>query len=100
MGYRLQVEPDIFALIHDYVLEQRGQGHCLPKRDVDRIICWIEAAGSLDQLMLTLGEVLPKLFSKEQYAQRTIPASLSSVHKKVINQLTEFRQRNLSTVSY
>ena len=52
-------------LIAQFVLECRGQGHCLPYVDYEVIDEWLRHAADEDHLLMILGDVLPKFYGKK-----------------------------------
>lgn len=55
-------EPHGKELIAEYILECRGQGHCLPYVDYAVIDEWLRIAQDTDRLLLVLADVLPKFY--------------------------------------
>lgn len=68
--------------IAQYVLEFRGQGHCLPYHDYEIVKEWIVAiAGDHERLLLILSDVLPTYYDKPGRSQ---PPDLKGLRKKVL----------------
>lgn len=70
--------------IVDYILELRGQGHFLPYQDYEIVSGWIDAAGSEDDLLIVMSEILPEFFVVPAGSK---PRSLTSVNKRILKAL-------------
>lgn len=74
-----------------YVLEFRGQGHCLPYQDYEILKEWfLASAGDHDRLLLILSDVLPDYFNRPG---RNLPPDLKGVRKKVLKRIKESLQK-------
>lgn len=78
------------GLVTHYVMECRGQG-LLPYDDHEIIATWLEAAHSVDALLLVLADILPPYFAKKTASNR--PRSLKSIHRGVIKALKQQAMR-------
>jgi len=72
-------------LIAQYVLECRGQGHCLPYEDYEIIAHWLKLVDDPDELLVALSEDLPKFF--ESHTRQAHPPPLKRVRKLVEKKL-------------
>lgn len=81
------------ALIAQYVLECRGQGHALPYSDYHVIEEWLDAAGDADELLLVLSETLPEHYEADRCSGRK-PRPLAAMRKRILQRL---RERAFST---
>ncbi len=77
--------------VAQYVLEFRGQGHCLPYHDYEILKEWLEAsAGDHDRLLLILSDILPAYFDKPNRSQ---PPDLKGLRKKVLRLIKANRSK-------
>lgn len=75
-------EDSLIKIIADYVLALRGVA-TLSYRDYSIIAGWIEQSKNPDQLILVLGDLLPKAFSEDNSLSRNKFKSLNAINKKV-----------------
>ena len=78
------------SLVAQYVVELLGKGHFLSRDDYSRVEAWLQMAGSADELLLVLEDVLPERIQKSRDEGRSV-FSLSSVKKTVERRLNDRR---------
>ncbi len=79
-------------LIAQFIIEYRGRGHFLPYEDHSLIVRWLERAGSADELLLVLSDIIPDFYAKAG-AQGKHPPALQRLDRK-ITQILEARVRH------
>ena len=81
-------------LIAQYVIECRGQGLLLPYDEYELIGQWLGAAGSVDELLLVLSDILPDHYRSDPGEHRRRPRSLKGLHRRILKRLNSSRVLN------
>ena len=78
------------GLVAQYIVEMLGNGHFLSRDDYSRVEDWLSKAGTTDELLGVLDDVLPKRLEKARASGKKV-FSLSSVCKTVEKRLADRR---------
>ena len=78
------------GLVAQYIIEMLGNGHFLSRDDFSRVEQWLSQAGTTDELLVVLDDVLPKRIEKAREKGKKV-FSLSSVRKTVEKRLADRR---------